>query len=647
MGQVGADGVSGPAVPTPAARVVQRPLGLGAVRITGGPWARWQKINREVSLPLAFEHLEDAGNLGNLRLAAGEATGAYRGPVFMDSDLYKVMEAAAWELGRMPDEALERFLHAATDLLERAQREDGYLHSWVQVVEPDSRFVKLSFSHELYCAGHLIQAAVAVNRATGDKRLLGVARRFADLLVDLFLLEGQQGIDGHPVVETALVELYRLTGETSYLDLAGKFVDERGKGLVGTSGYGLSYLQDHAPVREAETLVGHAVRALYLESGVIDVYLETGDASLLETSRLRWEDMVATKTALTGGIGSRHATEAFGDRYELPPDRGYNETCAAIASVHWSWRLLLATGESRFADHIERTLHNAFAASTSLDGTRFFYVNPLQRRNDHLDRDDHGRRSTWFSCACCPPNVMRLVASLGHYVATVAEDGLWLHQFLPAEITAQVAAGRFRLAVDTDYPWSGDVLVTVREAPGGETALALRIPAWSAQTRLEVTGEARRAEPDARGYVVIERDWRPGDTVRLRLDLTPRLTFPHWRIDALRGTVAVERGPLVYCFEQADQPAGVDVEQLALASAAELRVVERDPLPGVGRTVTIEADAIAVSQPRADGLAYTTRPPGELMASRPATATGIPYFQWDNRDGGAMRVWIPVTEGGS
>ena len=642
MAETGPDWVSGPAVPTAAARAVQRPLGVDAVRITGGPWGRWQRRNREVTLPLAFERLEEAGNLDNLRLAAGEGTGAHRGPVFMDSDLYKVLEAVAWELARGPDETLTRFLQASTELLERAQGEDGYLNSWVQVVDPASRYTRLSSSHELYCAGHLIQAAVAANRATGDKRLLGVARRFADHLVEVFLHGGHPGIDGHPVVETALVELYRLSGEPSYLELASRFVEQRGRGLVGSSGHGLSYLQDHLPVRAADTLVGHAVRALYLESGVVDLYLERGDGSLLEASRRRWRDMVATKTSLTGGLGARHATESFGDRWELPPDRSYNETCAAVASVHWSWRLLLATGESRYADLIERTLHNAFAVSTAADGGSFFYVNPLQRRGDHLDGEDHGRRRAWFSCACCPPNIMRLVGSLGHYLATVDGDGLWLHQYLPAEVTARLPAGRLRLSVATGYPWSGDVEVTVLAAPAAPAALALRIPGWATGARLVVDGEERPAEPDGRGYAVTSRAWRPGDRLRLRLDLTPRLTYPHQRLDALRGAVAVERGPLVYCFEQADQAAGVDVEELALAPGARLRAVERD-LRGVGPTVLVEADAVVRSRPPADGLPYGPRPPGELATERPVTATAIPYFQWDNRDGRAMRVWLPLA----
>src|SRR5690606_27280355 len=249
-----------------------------------------------------------------------------------------------------------------------------------QVVEPEKQYAELHYSHEMYCAGHLMQAAVALARIGEGEKVRKVAERFADHLVTVFLEGGRTGIDGHPEVETALVELYRVTGNERYLELARKLVDERGKGLVG--GRSVRYVQDHMPVRDADTLVGHAVRALYLEAGIVDLYLETGDESLLECSIRRWEDMVATKTYLTGAVGSRHSLESFGDRYELPPDRAYAETCASIASIHWNWRLLLATGHGRYADLIERTLYNAFAASTSQDGTRFFYVNPLQRRQD-------------------------------------------------------------------------------------------------------------------------------------------------------------------------------------------------------------------------------------------------------------------------
>ena len=493
----------------------------------------------------------------------------------------------------------------------------------------------------MYCAGHLIQAAVASARIGGAGQLLEVARRFADHLVQVFLRDGNPGIDGHPEIETALVELYRLTGEGGYLELAAKLVDERGKGHI-TSGRGRHYLQDHLPVREADTHVGHAVRALYLEAGIVDLYLENGDESLLECSVRRWDDMVAAKTYLTGGVGSRHAQEAFGDRYELPSDRAYTETCAAIASIHWSWRLLLATGEGRYADLIERTLYNGFAASTSTDGTRFFYVNPLQRRHDHLEGDDPGRRHEWFSCACCPPNIMRLVASLGHYLATTTDDGLAVHQFAPGTIRASLPAGEVAVATETDYPWAGTVALTVEQTPATPWTLAVRIPAWSATVAVTVGGDAVDATPDEHGYVRLHRTWHVGDTVAVELDMSPRQVFPHHRIDAVRGTAALERGPLVYCVEQVDQPDGSDVQDLAIAPDAELRVVDVADLAGVGRTITLETDAYVVTRPDAGGLPYSTTRPEQQASVRATTATAVPYFQWDNRDGAGMRVWLPL-----
>jgi uncharacterized protein len=637
----------GPAVPTPSSRAAHRPLGLGDVEISGGVFGRWQQVNRDASIPLGLKQLEEVGNLDNLRLAAGRSAAEFRGPRFSDSDVYKQLEAVAWEAGRVRDAELLDFIARVAELLVEAQGEDGYLNSYYQVVKPELRYAELEYSHEMYCAGHLIQAAVASARIDGDERLIAVARRFADHLVKVFLRDGNPGIDGHPEIETALVELYRATGEPSYLELAQRLVDERGKGLITKKGRGAHYLQDHLPVRDADTHVGHAVRALYLEAGIVDVYLETGDESLLRSSVRRWEDMVAAKTYLTGGVGSRHSQEAFGDRYELPPDRAYTETCAAIASIHWNWRLLLATGDGRYADLIERTLYNGFAASTSTDGTRFFYVNPLQRRHDHLEGDDPGRRHEWFSCACCPPNIMRLVATLGHYLATTTDDGLALHQYVPGTIRATLPAGEVGLSVATDYPWAGTIDVAVDNAPhGGEWTLALRIPSWAAHASAELTvnGTPIATTPGTDGYVAIRRIWQAGDTVRLVLDMTPRLVYPHRRIDAVRGTTAVERGPLVYCFEQVDQPAGIDVEDLALHPDGQLRTNETPNLAGVGRTVVIEADAYAVSQP-SNGSAYSTQPPEALSTVTTTKATAVPYFQWDNRDGRAMRVWIPVHRG--
>ena len=645
---------AGPATPTATAQTAHRPLTGPGAALTEGLLHDWQSRNREASLPLALRQLEVAGNLDNLRAAAAgdsaePGAASYHGPVFMDSDVYKTLEAIGWELARDPDsgtgQTLAGFADAAITLLEQAQRPDGYLDSYIQV-SGEPRYGRLASSHEMYCAGHLIQAAVALSRTAGQgpggheelaKRLLAVAQHVADHLVATF--GGQErGLDGHPEVETALAELYRETGQRAYLDLARQFVEQRGHGLAGDSGRGHRYLQDHLPIRDTVTLEGHAVRALYLEAGVTDVASETGDADLLAGSIRRWEDMVATKTYLTGGNGSRHSDEAFGDRFELPPDRAYTETCAAIASFHWSWRLLLATGDARYADLMERLLYNAFGASISTDGQRFFYVNPLQRRYDHVEEDDPARRHEWFSCACCPPNIMRLLASVQHYLASTAGDTLYLHQFTGATVTTPLAGGTLDVAVSADLPWSGEVTVRVTQAPAGPCGLALRVPAWSGSPQLLVNGEPVQATA-AQGYLTVTRTWQPGDVLAATFDLTPRWVYPHPRIDAVRGCAAVERGPLVYCFEHVDQADGTDLDDLALVAGSGL-TESPATLAEIGRTVLVELDARPVRAGLPDELPFTATAP----ATDPGPvqrATAVPYFQWDNRDGQPMRVWLP------
>jgi DUF1680 family protein len=643
-------------------------------QLSGGLLHDWQQRNLRISLPLALRQLETAGNLDNMRLAiaaderdpagrdlADRAIGdqrrtaglgpveplpgtGYRGPVFMDSDIYKTLEAIGWQLGAAaehghgPDPDLKEFASDVITLLERAQRPDGYLNSYFQV-SGEPRYERLAWSHELYCAGHLIQAAIALSRGAGDTRLLTVAIKLADHLTREFGGK-ERALDGHPIIETALAELYRETGQIDYLDLASQFTEQRGSGLAGDSGMGRRYLQDHLPVRSAPTPVGHVVRALYLDAGVTDVAAETADRDLLESSIRRWEDMVATKTYLTGGNGSRHSDEGFGDRFELPPDRAYNETCAAIAAFQWSWRLLLATGDARYADHMERVLFNGFASAISADGQKFFYVNPLQRREDHFEKDDPGRRRAWFSCACCPPNIMRLLASLDHYLATVSGDTLYLQQFAAARLSG---AG-LDVQVETSYPWSGTLSVRVLAAAPGERGLAVRIPAWSAVTRSNLNDFTEREVEYPPGYHIIRREWHPGDELTLELDMSPRWTHPDRRVDAIRGCVAVERGPLVYCFEQADQPDGVAVDDLAVlpgpaspapASPEQAGLTVRSvTIDGIGRTVQLSAPALHL--PPANGTD---------SAAVPVTAVAIPYFQWDNRDGRPMRVWMPASGG--
>ena len=626
---------------SPQARL--SPLRLGDAAITGGLWAERQRLNREVLLPRAAAQLEAAGNFDNLRAAAGQGARQFRGPVFMDSDVYKWLEAIGWELARGADEELERLADGTIALVADAQNEDGYLNSYYQVVGPGERWSNLAQDHELYCAGHLIQAAIAQCRGRGEERLMGVARRFAGHIEDTFLRGGRAGTPGHPEIETALVELYRETRERRYLELAQYFVDQRGHGMLGPGHFGSSYYQDHVPVREATEVRGHAVRALYLATGVTDIYAETGEPDLLAVMETQWRDMTKGKTYITGGLGAHHQDEAFGDPFELPPDRCYGETCAAIASIMWNWRLLLLTGDARYAELLERTLYNGFLGGLAIDGSGFSYVNPLQVRADHHDPVERGsRRQPWYEVACCPPNVMRLLASLAHYLATERRDGLQVHQYAPGRLAAELGdVGRVELELTTDYPWQGGVEIQIRETPAEPWALSLRIPSWAADPRAVVNGEPVGADARA-GYVSVRRHWRAGDVVELELPMRPRLITPHPRIDAVRGCVAIERGPLVYCAEQVDQPAHVALDDLGIDASEPLRSEKVEhPLAG---TVVIKGRAVqagATRWPGSWGYAEYGSPAAGCEHER-TELTVIPYALWGNRGEGPMRVWIPL-----
>jgi uncharacterized protein len=594
------------------------------VRILDGFMAERQRVNRERTIPHGFGQLERSGTLDNLRLAAG-ADGRYRALAdtsgatfpFLDSDVYKWLEAVGWELGRAADPGLAAAADQAIGLVAAAQRPDGYLNSYVQVVGDGTPHRDLAWGHELYCVGHLIQAAVAWHRELGDDRLLEVAIRATDRIDKELGPGGRDGVDGHPGIEMALVELTRVTGDRRYLTLAARQLDLRGRGLLGQGRFGAAYWQDHLPVREAATVAGHAVRQLYLDCGAVDVAVELEDQALLEAVRRRWEDLVATRTYLTGGMGSRHRDESFGDPFELPPDRAYAETCAAIASVMLGWRLLLATGEAGYADAVERALYNGVLSGVSLDGTRFFYVNPLQRRTRRAwEPPGDGGRAPWYPCACCPPNLMRLLSSWERYVASADSSGVRLHQPATADVRAEVAGGPVRLSVRTGYPWEGRVAVEVAETPERPWTLSLRVPGWCRSATLAAPG---RDGPVAAGAAEVTRRWAAGDRVVLDLDLPVRVTEPDPRVDAVRGCVAVERGPLVYCVEAADAPPGTELEELRWDPG---RAPAAVPRPDVG-----------------PGVVGVTVPVAGRGAAQSAGA--VPYFAWANRGAGAMRVWIP------
>jgi DUF1680 family protein len=626
--------------PTAGALGTLYPLGTGQVRLRGGFWGDRQARNRERTIPHGYDRLTAVGTLNNLRLAAGARSGAYQALSdssgaafpFLDTDIYKWLEALGWELGRGSDPALEAMANEAIGLIQAAQRPDGYLNSYVQVVGGGVPYLDLAWGHELYGFGHLTQAAVAWHRAQGDDRLLEVALRAADHVDKALGAGARDAVDGHPEYEMALVELWRVTGDRRWLDLAKRQVDLRGHGLLGDGRFGREYWQDHRPVREAETVAGHAVRQLYLDSGAVDVAVETGDRALLDAVIRRWEDMVATRAYVTGGLGSRHRDEAFGDPFELPPDRAYAETCASIASVMLAWRLLLATGEPRFADQLERTIFNGVLSGLSLDGTRFFYTNPLQRRS-HRSATTHadGARAPWYPCACCPPNLMRTLAAWEQYLATADGTGVQLHQYAPAEISVALGGGApVRLAIDTAYPWDGRVAVRVLETPGTPWTLSMRVPPGAASATVAVAGGTPETVPAGDRAATVTRAWAAGDEVVLDLALATRVTPSDRRVDATRGCVVVERGPIVYAIETADLPDGPEIEDVEIAADVAPVTEPRDDLaPGI---VGLRMPARVRRGGRASG------------AGTPIELRAIPYYAWGNRRVEAMRVWIPATD---
>ncbi|ELP70738.1 glycoside hydrolase family 127 protein [Streptomyces turgidiscabies] len=627
-----------------------RPLGLDEVRITGGFWDRRRETNATATLDHCRDWMERVGWTGNFRAVAdGRIRQDRRGREFADSETYKLLEAMAWQTGTSTGSgaAFDADIAALTEAVAAAQEPDGYLNTAFGHPGQQPRYSDLEWGHELYCYGHLIQAGVAQARTQGEGELTKVARRAADHICATFGRGGIERVCGHAEIETALVELARLTGEERYLDQAALFIDRRGRGTLAEGEFGRVYHQDDLPVRDATVLRGHAVRALYLASGAVDVAVETGDEELLAAVGRQWEAAVARRTYLTGGMGSHHRDEAFGDDFVLPPDRAYSETCAGVASVQLSWRLLLATGDPRYADLAERTLFNVVATSPAEDGRSFFYANTLHRRHrgpapaaDAVSpRAESSLRAPWFAVSCCPTNVARTLAQLPAHLATADDQGIQLHQYADAEIATSLTGGHtVALRVRTDYPSGGNVTVRIdRSPPGHPWTLSLRVPAWTEGATaylVDPDGNCRTVDP---GTAEVTRAFRPGEEIRLELPVAPRWIEPDPRIDAVRGTVAVQRGPLVYCAESVDLPGGREVDVVRVDPSTE-------PEDGPAGTVVAPGELVAQDGP-VDAV-WPYRPLDRATVSV-AEHTGIvlvPYNSWANRGPSTMRVWLPTTE---
>ncbi len=569
--------------PVTPARARLQALGMDEITVTGGFWGDIQELNAHAIIGHCLEWMEKIGWLGNFdRAADGTIGDAHAGIEFVDSEVYKLLEAMAWELGRSHDDALAEQYGALVSRVGAAQEPDGYLNTSFGRPGQRARFSDLEWGHEMYCLGHLLQAAVARLRTGYDDELPAIARRAADFLYAQFGPNGRAAIDGHPEVEMALAEFGRATGAARFVQLASLMVERRGTGKLAPIEYGAEYFQDDAPVRHASAMRGHAVRALYLAAGAFDVAVETNDNELAGAVRGQYASMLARRTYLTGGVGAHHRDEAFGSDFELPPDRAYSETCAGIASAMLSWRLLLDGGEAKFGDVIERTLLNSVLVSPRADGRAFYYTNTLHQRVAGTEpsegapsvRAQSSLRAPWFEVSCCPTNVARTLASAALYFATKDDAGVQLHQYGTYRIDTTVAGDRVAIAVETAYPLDGRVTVTVETAPVGPLRIALRIPAWSAGLATCAASSAGAAVRFEDGYAYVEGEFNDGDVITLTLPMEPRFTYPPYEVDAVRGQVAVERGPLVLALESVDLPGGADTEHIAVDVTAGVSATE-------------------------------------------------------------------------
>ncbi len=664
--------------PSDAART-HRAVPFTAVEFRDGLWAPRQRAVREHTVPFLhaqyeknglFEALDVDSPPGPLRIPFNNRPNT--AVMYWDSDIAKWIEMASYTLALHPDPALDARIDELVAQIARAQRPDGYFNTYFIRREPAKRWTNLRDWHELYCAGHLIEAAVAHAQATGKTALVDVVRRYADYIGTVFGPgPGQRrGYCGHPEIELALIKLHRFTGERRYLELAKFFVDERGRQPhyfdaeaiargedPAAQYYGTyEYSQSHLPVREQREVVGHAVRAMYLYSAMADLAGDCGDADLLRACQRLWTDLTTKRLYVTGGLGPSARNEGFTADYDLPNETAYAETCAAVGLVFWAHRMLLTECDGRYADMLELALYNGALSGLSVDGRQFFYDNPLASRGDH-------RRWTWHRCPCCPPNIGRLIASLGGYMYSIAPGEVGVHLYAASQARFPVDGVSLLLQQQTRYPWDGAISIRIEPQRPVEFGLRLRIPGWCRNARVSINGAEFNLRPATdRGYALIRRRWQKGDEVRLTLDMPAERIYAHHAVAADVGRVALKRGPVVYCIEEVDNDA--PVHRLALPRSSPITAhFDSGVLGGVG---TLCAEALVVGSPRngdpamnpGDGETdereqdggndredesdrdsvplYGTIPP----ATRPTTIHAIPYSFWSNRDPAGMSVWI-------
>ncbi len=622
-----------------------QPVPFTDVKVADGFWSRRLEVNRTVSLPHVFQQCEETGRIKNFEVADSILAGIISEGRFCtrygfdDSDVFKAIEGAAYVLQSEYDVELDQNLDRLIEKIGRAQEEDGYLYTMrtidAKASWAEERWVnaRTQHSHELYNVGHLYEAAVAHYHATGKKTLLNIALESADLLVRTFGEQKIRTVPGHQETEIGLVKLYLVTGKKEYLDLARFFLDERGTGQ--------SYNQDHLPAMEQTEAVGHAVRAAYMYTAMADVATLTGDERYVVALDRIWQDVVGKKLYVTGGVGAAGDIEGFGEAYDLPNVSAYCETCAAIAMILWNHRMFLLHGDAKYMDIVERTLYNGFLSGVSMDGDRFFYVNSLESYGG-------AARSPWFRCACCPPNILRFVPTLGGYAYAQKHDALYINLFLAGEASIQLESQRVNVTQRSRYPWDGTISMTIDPEESGEFTVLLRIPGWArnapvpgdlyryleergGKVALKVNGEIPEYTVE-QGFAKITRSWEKGDRIELDLPMAVRRIVAHQNVEDDRGKLAIERGPIVYCLEGADNREG-KVLNIVIPDSSELTSLYRLDLPGGLQVVR--------------GHAYSVRRTlaGETAVDGPEEFVAIPYYAWAHRGLHQMAVWVARETG--
>lgn len=640
-----------------------RPIPLQQVSIQQGFWEERQTKNRETTIPAIYKKLEETGRIKSWSMERTHGVPKQRSTVYMfwDSDTGKWLESVGYSLATHPDPNLQKLADELIDAIESAQHEDGYLNTYFPVIDPASKWANLRDWHEMYNAGHLIEGAVAYFQATGQRKMLDVLMRFADHIDTLFGPDDgkKRGYPGHPELELALVKLYRETGEQKYMDLATYFINERGqepsyfdieakeRGENREDFWAQTYryCQAHAPLREHTEATGHSVRACYLYAGLADVALETNDAELLEVSRRIWDDLTQHQMYVTGGLGPTNTNEGFTFAYDFPTETAYAETCASIALAFWAHRMFHLDPDSRYIDVMELAIYNGSLSGVSYDGDEFFYANPLASypnvnpydKFSGITTDQYYRREEWFYCPCCPPNLSRLVASIGEYTYSQAGNRVYTHLYHDNTVSLDINGQAIQLKQTTRYPWDETINFTIHSEQATTFELALRIPTWCYSHTVSVNGEAQSVTAE-NGYIVLAHDWADGDTVELILSMPVERVISHPNIRQAAGQIALQCGPIIYCLEEVDN--GAQLANVVIPDSSNLEAsFDSNLFNGV---TVITGDALRIEPNRTKSDLYRHRSQ-ETQIETPFTFRAIPYYLWANREPGEMRVWIRST----